>query len=123
MMQHTLGLDAHGQPPEGYRGCSDDEFSGCYRNRYVTDSTSPDGQECEAMIEAGWMAKPSRQPSFIGGMTNYFFTQAGYDAVKKWSPPPPRLSKAKQRYRDYCNTDGVFPNFLAYLKHLSAVKP
>lgn len=119
MMQHALGLDRYGQPPEGYRGCSDDEFPKCYRNCYVTGSSSPDGQECEAMVAAGWMAKPSRQPSFIGGMTNYFVTQAGYDAVKLLSPAPPKLTRARQRYRDFLNSDGVFPNFRAYLRHLS----
>ena len=118
VMQHALGLDQHGQPPEGYRGCSDDDFPGCYRNRYVTHSDSPDGMECEAMVALGLMAKP-RQPGFIGDMTNYFVTRSGYEAVKKCSPLPPKLSKAKQRWRDYLATDGVFPNFRAYLHHLA----
>jgi len=119
MMQHALGLDQHGQPPQGYRGCKDDEFPGCYRNRFVTDSTSPDGIECEAMVAAGWMAKPSRQPSFIGGMTNYFVTESGYGLVKEQSPSPKKLTKAQQRWRDYRATDGVFPDFRAYLRYLA----
>lgn len=122
MMQHALGLDQYGQPLDDYKGCSDDEFPRCYRNRYVTYDVSPCGRNCEEMIQAGWMAKPSRQPSFIGGMTNYFVTRAGYEAVKKFSPQPPRLSRAKQRWQDYLATDGVFPNFRAYLHYLKHEK-
>lgn len=72
------------------------------------------------MVTAGWMAKPSRQPSFIGGMTNYFVTRAGFDAVKKWSPPSPKLSRAQKRYRDFRAVADVFPNFKSYLQYLSS---
>ena len=122
ILQHALGLDSYGQPPEDYRGCHDDEFPLCYRNRFVTDPASPDGQACEALITLGLMAKPSRQPSFIGGMTNYFVTQAGYDAVKLHSPRPPRLSRSKQRYRDYLNVADCFADFRSYLLYLTRAK-
>ncbi len=101
ILQHSLGLDQYGQPPENYRGCSDDEFPGCYRNRFVTDPASPDGLKCEQLVADGLMAKPSRQPSFIGGMTNYFVTQVGYEAMRRESPRPPKVSRAKRRWRAY----------------------
>jgi len=117
ILQHSLGLDLYGQPPEGYRGCSDDEFPGCYRNRFVTDPASPDGLKCEQLVAGGLMAKPSRQPSFIGGMTNYFVTQAGYEAVRRDSPSPPKVSKAKRRWRAYWSWREAYQcSFIEYLQ-------
>jgi len=122
MLQHALGLDGCGQPPDGYRGCSDDDFPGCYRNRYVTDKQSPDGQECEKMVELGWMTRLVEQPGFIGGMTNYFVTNLGYDTVKQHSPAPKKLTRSQQRYQDFRNFDGVFADFRAYLRYLKNQK-
>ena len=121
MLQHALGLDGCGQPPDGYRGCSDDDFPGCYRNRYVTDKQSPDGQECERMIELGWMGS-IRLPDGFGGMISYFATLDGYNTVKQHSPAPKKLTRSQQRYRDFRNSDGVFPDFRAYLRHLQSQK-
>lgn len=118
ILQHALGLDQFGQPPKGRKPCDDDDFPNCYRNRFVTDPESPNGQECEALIRLGWMAKPSRQPNFIGGMTNYFVTQAGFDLVKSASPQPPKLSRSKQRYLEFLDVADLFKDFRAYLRYL-----
>jgi len=117
ILQHSLGLDQYGQPPEGYRGCSDDEFPGCYRNRFVTDPASPDGLKCEQLVADGLMARPTRQPGFIGDMVNYFVTQAGYESVRRESPRPPKVSKAKRRWRAYWSWREAYQcSFIEYLQ-------
>ncbi len=117
ILQHSLGLDLYGQPPENYQGCHDDEFPGCYRNRFVTSPTSPDGVKCEQLVAGGLMARPTRQPGFIGDMVNYFVTQAGYEAVRRDSPRPPKVSKAKRRWQAFREFREAYQcTFKEYLK-------
>lgn len=66
ILQHSLGVDQYGRNPAGYRPNSDDEF-GCYRNRFVTDPTSPDGQQCQQLVTLGFMHDHGPQ-SIAGGM-------------------------------------------------------
>lgn len=121
ILQHSLGCDQHGQPPQGYRPNSDDEF-GCYRNRYVTHAESPAGDQCQQLVAQGFMKDHGAVTTF-GGMHCYSVTQAGYDAMKAHSPAPPKLSRSKQRYQDYLKVADCFKNFLHYLRHLQSQRP
>lgn len=97
ILQHSLGCDNHGRPtPLGRIPNHDDEF-GCYRNRFVTDPTSPNGQQCQALVSLGYLHDHGPQ-RIAGGMHCYSVTQAGYEAMKAASPPPPKIPAAKRRY-------------------------
>lgn len=91
-LQHSLGVDQHGQGEQ-------------YRNHFVTDETSPDGQLCAALTAAGLMRKREPRPSIYSGMDLWHVTDAGKTFVAEHSPPPPKLSRAAQRYRRYMDAD------------------
>ena len=100
ILQHSLGCDQFGRPtPLGRIPNWDDEF-GCYRNRFVTDPRSPDGQKCQQLVAQGFMNDHGAQ-RLAGGMHCYTVSQAGYDAMKAASPAPPKVSKAKHRWSAY----------------------
>lgn len=117
ILQHTLGLDQYGQPPEGRRPCADDDYPNCYRNNYVIGAEAPDFYLLRELVEAGLMmdAGPKKM---LGGMHVFHATRAGFEAVKKHSSPPPKVSKAKRRWRHFCDVREVCPglSFGDYLR-------
>lgn len=117
ILQHSLGLDQHGRPPKGYRGNSDDDFPGCYRNRFITGADSPDGLKCQELVRQGFMVDHGPQ-SAMGGMNGYSVNQAGFEAVKRHSPSAPRISRGKARWRAFRRLREVCPGltFPAFLK-------
>lgn len=116
ILQHSLGCDQHGRPtPLGRTPNRDDEF-GCYRNRYVTDATCPAGQQCQELVTLGYLYDHGPQ-SLAGGMNCYSVTQAGYDAMRAASPPPPKLTRSQRTYRAYRQVSDLFPDgFLSFLQ-------
>lgn len=92
ILQHSLGLDQHG------RGES-------YRNRFVTGEGSKDHAHCMALVEQGLM---NRRAGFAlaGGDDLFMVTEAGRAAVREHSPPPPKLTRAQQRYQQFLRYDG-----------------
>lgn len=108
ILQHSLGLDQYGQPPEGRRPCPDDDYPGCYRNNYLIGPESPDFYLLRELVEAGLMMDRGAQECY-GGMHVFHVTQAGYDAVKQHSPRPPRLTKAQRRWRHFRDVREVAP--------------
>ncbi|PYB71297.1 hypothetical protein [Rhizobium wuzhouense] len=100
VLQHALGLDEHGQ-------------GSMYRNRFVTGEGSKDHPDCMALVALGFMQQRARVEMF-GGDDMFWVTEAGKVAVKAESPPPPKLSASKQRYRDFLQRDGseTFGEFL-----------
>ena len=116
VLQHSLGCDQYGRPtPLGRRPNFDDDF-GCYRNRFVTDSTSPDGRNCSALVSLGYMRDQGTQ-NFLSGMHCYTVTQAGYEAMKQSSPPPPKITAAKRRWAAYRAARKVLNfSFVEYLR-------
>jgi hypothetical protein len=116
ILQHTLGLDQYGQPPEQRKPCSDDDFPNCYRNHYVTQADSPDGQKCESLVAQGLMER--RSPSAVfGSMTCYYVTLAGYVLVKLESPPPPKQTRAQRRWQSFRSWhDATGLTFKQYLR-------
>ena len=116
ILQHALGCDKHGRPtPLGRIPSPDDEF-GCYRNRFVTDPTSPDGQQCQSLVLLNLMRDHGPQ-RLAGGMHCYSVTQAGYEAMKAASPPPPKISRSKRRWAAYREIrDALDMTFAEYLR-------
>jgi hypothetical protein len=102
ILQHALGLDDYGQ-------------GNPYRNHYVI-SPGCDGWElCSAHVEAGRMVRHEPRAIF-GGDDCYCFvvTEAGREHVHEHSPKPPKVSRAKSRYRMWLrsNTDMAFGEWL-----------
>jgi len=113
ILQHSLGVDKHGRNP--HRPNSDDEF-GCYRNRFITYPTSPDGQQCQELVNLGLMHNHGPQ-RLAGGMHCYTVTQAGYDAMRAASPLPPKLTRSQRTYRAYRAVADCFPDgFIQFLR-------
>lgn len=104
ILQHSLGLDKYGQGTQ-------------YRNYYVTDHESPSGMECEKLVQLGLMCSHGRE-ALCGGMTYYYVTPSGKEAVAKHSPAPPKLTRSQKRYRAYLKSGfSSVGTFGEYLKH------
>lgn len=101
ILQHSLGLDEYG------RGTM-------YRNHFVTGEGSLDHPHCVALVEAGLMNQRVDHP-LAGGDDLFTVTDAGKRAAVESSPAPPKLSKSKQRYRDFLAYDSDM-SFGDYIK-------
>lgn len=102
ILQHSLGLDEHGQGRQ-------------YRNHYVI------GPECAGFAElrelvALDMMKEYGPRDLAGGMHTFTVTPAGIDAVAFQSPLPPKVSRSQQRYRDYLHSESSW-SFGEWLKY------
>ncbi|MCW1922698.1 hypothetical protein OKA05_09045 [Luteolibacter arcticus] len=91
ILQHSLGVDRYGQGEQ-------------YRNSFCTGPGSKDFEKCRALCDASLMIDSGPQP-IAGGMHYFRVTPAGIDAVALQSPAPPKLTRSKQRYRDYLRAD------------------
>jgi hypothetical protein len=122
ILQHTLGLDGHGQPPANRRPCPDDEFPGCYRNNFYAGPGHSDWEDLQALTASGLMTMGRVRTE--QGDRYFSATKAGYDTVKLQSPPPPKLSRAKRRWQQFREWhdayNGTFPEFLQWMKTHSA---
>ena len=91
ILQHALGLDDHGQ-------------GSWYRNHYVCGAGHHGYEDCRALVDLGFMTE--RPPSELtGGDSCFVVTDAGKDAVRRESPPPPKLTRDQKRYRDWLRAD------------------
>lgn len=117
ILQHTLGLDQYGHPPEGRRTCPDDAFPNCYRNHYALGTHADDFYLLRELVEAGLMMDRGAVAAY-GGMHVFHATRAGFEAVKQHSPKPPKLSKSKRRWRHFRVVREVCPDltFRDYLR-------
>ncbi len=101
ILQHSLGLDQYG------RGTF-------YRNRFVTGTGSADHAHCMELTATGLMTR-SANVELFGGSDVFTVTDEGKRAVRENSPPPPKLTRDQQRYRDWLAYDGSM-SFIDYLK-------
>jgi hypothetical protein len=92
ILQHSLGLDQYGQGES-------------YRNNFVTD---PGNADIDELVALGLMADRG-QSAMCGGMHVYYVTDAGIGAVRKESPPPPKLTRSQRRYLEFLNADSGLP--------------
>jgi hypothetical protein len=101
ILQHSLGLDRHGQGNQ-------------YRNRFVTGPGSTDFPKCVELVEAGYMKDCGPQEMMRGD--HYFMvTEAGKTVVAKESPPPPKISRGRRRYLEFLDADCGM-TFIEWLK-------
>jgi hypothetical protein len=115
ILQHSLGCDQYGRSTTPLR----DEGDGCfgyYRNRFVTDPASTDGQKCEELVRIGLMKDFGAQ-SIAGGMHCYAVTRDGIAAMHEHSAKPPKLTRSQERYRRYRECADCFENFRAFLRY------
>ena len=103
ILQHSLGVDQYGRGNQ-------------YRNRFVTDAGSTDGLLCQELVADGLMRHHGAQPVF-GGMNTYSVTDQGVSAMNANSPKPPKLTRGRERYRQFLNEDCGMP-FGEWLKLL-----
>jgi hypothetical protein len=87
ILQHSLGVDKHGQGRQ-------------YRNHFVTGEGSIDYPDCQALVRAGLMVR-QKGGRLTGGDDAFFVTDEGRRYVAENSPQPPKLTKSQQRYRDW----------------------
>lgn len=92
ILRHSLGLDLHGRGNE-------------YRNHYVAGPGHHSFDECEALVADGLMVRHNPRALF-GGDYCFVVTDAGREWVRDHRPPPPpKLTRSQQRYRDFLNAD------------------
>lgn len=105
ILQHSLGVDQFGQ-------------GNCYRDYYCVGlDNAATMASINDLVARGWMRAGSK---INDGRDQYFIvTQLGLSAMKGHSPKPPKISKAKQRYRDFLNADCGM-SFIEYLKARAA---
>lgn len=89
ILQHALGHDRYGQ-------------GGGYRNHFC--AGGKDEEICRGLVEAGLMRvfHPNASPL---PYYNCAVTDAGVEAVREQSPPPPKLTRSQQRYRRFLDAD------------------
>lgn len=103
ILQHSLGVDQYGQ-------------GAMYRNHFI--AGEDDAQVCRALVALGMMREypPSE---LTGGDPLFLVTKAGKSAVREYSPKPPKLTAAQQRYREWLKVSDVYPDwdFGDWLRH------
>jgi len=95
ILQHSLGLDAHGL----YKG----EREG-YRNYFATGPSCDNYAQCRELADAGLMVEHAPRGELCPYST-FVVTDAGRDAVREHSPPAPKLTRAQKRYRRFVAHD------------------
>jgi hypothetical protein len=95
ILQHALGVDAHGQGRQ-------------YRNHFVTGEGSDDYPTCMELVTAGLMTRRAGS-QLTGGDDLFQVTDDGRRYVAEHSPAAPRLSRSARRYADYLDADSSVP--------------
>ena len=100
ILQHSLGRDEYGQRPK----ISQHED---YRNYFYTGPGSRDFECCKGLVKSGCMKSSPDKWSQNSDMVYFHVTEKGVEAVNRFSPTPPKVSKSKQRYRQYLKSECV----------------
>ena len=101
ILQHALGLDQYGQGK-------------MYRNHFC--AGGDDEATCRELVAMGYMETFTR--SYLP-YYNCTVTDAGKEAVRRESPPAPKLTRAQRRYRDYLRAD-TGRGFMEWLRDVAA---
>jgi hypothetical protein len=99
IIQHSLGCDDHGQAARRYRDENDGRM-GYYRNYYYGYNNT----EMQELVRLGYM-RPGGKWEPNDKLQYFYVTPEGVKAMKQLSPPPPKLSRAQARYRQYLDAD------------------
>ena len=99
ILQHALGLDKYGQGTPS-------------RNHFCAGAA--DEPDCRALVEMGYMYvfHPYASPL---PYYNCAVTDAGREAVRRESPPAPKLSRSQRRYRNWKRVADLI-SFAEYLR-------
>lgn len=99
ILQHALGVDQYGRGE-------------IYRNRFC--AGSDDELACRELVDLGLMSvfAPNRSPL---PYYNCLVTEAGIEAVRAQSPPPPRITRGQRRYREFLAADSGL-TFIEWLR-------
>jgi len=101
ILQHALGLNEYGEGRQ-------------YRNYFVTGFGTDDYPFCVELVGQGLMTQ-TKGNAITGGDDVFRVTPAGIDFVALNSPTKPKVSKSKQRYLDYLDSESNF-SFGQWLK-------
>jgi len=99
ILQHSLGVDQHGQGK-------------MYRNHFC--AGADDEPVCRELVALGYMRQHATTdwlPYF-----NCSVTDAGKQAVRDQSPPPPKLTRSQKRYRDWLEVADLM-SFRDYMRY------
>jgi len=92
ILRHALGVGESGRERS-------------YRNHFVTGEGGADHRNCMALVERGFMVQRAGN-AITGGDDLFTVTDAGRAAVHEHAPPPPKLTRSKQRYQQFLRYDG-----------------
>lgn len=102
VLQHTLGLDSWGKSkspsqPDGYR------------NHFVAEEGHHEWGILMLLVQHGLMDQHA--PFALSGGSPWFsVTGAGRAYVAQYSPKPPKLTKAQERYQRFLDLSDVMPD-------------
>jgi hypothetical protein len=106
ILQHSLGLDQYGRGE-------------IYRNHFC--AGGKDESVCRSLVALGFMREHRQTELFP--YYNCSVTEAGKEAVRKFSPKPPKLTRSQRRYRAFLDHDCGL-SFREWLKYYgSEVRP
>ena len=91
ILRHSIGIDDRGRGQE-------------YRNRFVTDPSTPDGKMCQELCEAGLM-QDDGQHALCGGMHVYSVTGFGKQIVRYNKPAERPSTASARRYQQFLGAD------------------
>ncbi len=102
ILQHSLGVDQYGRGSEN-------------RNHFCAGGADED--ICKELIALGYMKQHHTTEVFP--YFNCSVTEEGKKAMRRESPPPPKLTAGQVRYREWLRVADVFPDwdFGDWLKH------
>ncbi len=95
ILQHALGLNQYGKREHGDR-----EYS---RNHFCAGGADED--TCRELVALGYMWEWHQSYQQMYPYFNCSVTDAGKEAVRRESPPPPKLTRGQQRYRRFLHAD------------------
>lgn len=87
ILQHTLGLDHHGQGNQ-------------FRNHFCTGPGTTDYPHCQSLVAQGLMTQRVGN-ALSGGSDIFMVTDAGKAFVREQSPKPALLTRSQRRYRNF----------------------
>ncbi|WP_313441840.1 hypothetical protein [Stenotrophomonas sp.] len=93
------------QIPRHALGVGDSGQERSYRNHFGTGPGGADHRHCMALVARGFMVQHAGN-EIIGGGDLFNVNQAGRAALQEHTPPPPKLTRAQQRYQQFLSYDG-----------------
>lgn len=100
ILQHALGVDQYGLVHYCHEGR---EHYGFMPNRNHFCAGGSDEDVCKELIALGYMKL--HRTTEVYPYFNCSVTESGKEAVRRESPPAPKLSRSQKRYREFLHAD------------------